>query len=104
MEATGYGAIGEAENGLIQVELDGDGRIWDLTVDPRAMALSADEFRVALITAFTRAQDQVHEQVTAAAAAYATETPPPDAIEMADRRFAEISLALHDLTRQAARR
>ena len=103
MDATGYGAIGESDDGRIRVELDGDGRIWDLVVDPQAMALPADAFRAALITAFTEAQDQVREQVMAAAA-YAAGTPPQDAVETADRRFAEISLALYDLTRRAARR
>jgi DNA-binding protein YbaB len=106
MDAAGneVAVVAEAAGGRIQVELDSDGRLWDLVIDPRAMTLTAEEFRAALISAFTLAQDHLREQVSDAAAAYAAEMPPQDAVEIADRRFAEISLALYDISRRAARR
>ncbi|MEU4420035.1 YbaB/EbfC family nucleoid-associated protein [Actinoplanes sp. NPDC024001] len=98
--------VAETAGGRIRVELDGDGRLWDLDVDPQAMSMPADEFRDALISAFTLAHDQVREQATAAAAGYAAAAPQDttEVIQAADRRFAEISLALYDLTRRADRR
>ncbi|MFC7530398.1 YbaB/EbfC family nucleoid-associated protein [Actinoplanes sp. GCM10030250] len=110
----GSGYEGTAADGRIRVELDGDGRLADLNLDPRVTHLPVDELRVALIDAFTRAQDQLYDEVSEAASAYKTDLllmkaeatlllVKAEATEIADRRFAEISTALYDLSRRAGR-
>ena len=100
-----YGVAGEAADGRIRVELDADGRLWDLTLDPRVTALPVDELRAALITAFTQAQDDLMDEVAEAAEPYATAFPQRIAEVSADaeRRFAEISTALYDIAKRADR-
>ena len=101
---------GEAADGRVWVELDGDGRLSDLYLDPRVAHLPLDELRAAIIDAFTAAQDGVKEQAEAATARYAETVAPErltaalsEASDTAERRFAEVSVALYDLSRRAAR-
>ena len=84
--------FGDALEGRVRIELDDDGRLWDLTLDPRVTQLPVSELRAGLIEAFTRAQESL--------------PPPPfadEAIQVASRRFEEISSVLYDLTRRAVR-
>jgi len=100
-----YGTIGEAAGGLIRVELDADGRLWDLELDPRVTAWPVTELRDALVAAITQAQDELRDEVEAASQAYAAAFPQQvaEAIALADRRFAEISTALYDIAKRADR-
>ena len=100
-----YGVAGEAADGRIRVELDADGRLWDLALDPRVMTLPVEELRSALITAITRAQDDLLDEVEEAARPYAIAYPQQvsDASAVAERRFAEISTALYDIAKRADR-
>jgi DNA-binding protein YbaB len=101
---------GEAADGRVWVELDEDGRLVDLYLDPRVSYLPLEELREALIRAFTEAQEQMRERTAEAASRYG-ETVAPDrlkealseASDTAERRFAEVSVALYDLSRRAAR-
>jgi DNA-binding protein YbaB len=101
---------GEAADGRVWVELDGDGRLNDLYLDPRVAYLPLEELRAALIEAFTVAQDEARVRADEKTARYA-ETVAPDrlkaalaeASDAAERRFAEVSVALYDLGRRAAR-
>ncbi|AEV82990.1 Nucleoporin [Actinoplanes sp. SE50] len=103
-------AVGEAADGRVWLELGGDGRIAELYLDPRVVHLPLGELRDALVTAFTMAQDAVRDRAEAATARYA-ETVVPDrlkaalaeASDTAERRFAEVSVALYDLSRRADR-
>jgi hypothetical protein len=94
--------------GWVHVELDQDGRLEELVLDPRVTQLSVDELRLALIAAFTRAQDSVWVAVEEAASSYAGlsnfEVASAEVTEQAERRFAEISTALFDLSRRAGQR
>lgn len=101
---------GEAADGRVWVELDTDGRLTDLYLDPRVSYLPLDELRAALIEAFTAAQDQVRERAVEATSRYGESVAPErlrsalaEASDTAERRFAEISVALYDLNRRAAR-
>ncbi len=100
-----YGTTGEAAGGLIRVELDADGRLWELDLDPRVMALTATELRDALVTAITQAQDELRDEVEAAVRPYAAAFPEQvaEATAVADRRFAEISTALYDIAKRTGR-
>src|SRR5690349_19040431 len=53
---------GEAADGRVWVELDAEGRLTDLYLDPRVSYLPLEELRAALIGAITAAQDQVREE------------------------------------------
>lgn len=90
-------SVGEGADGLVRIELDGDGRLWDVVLDPQITELSADELRTALFDAITTAQDALPSQD-------AFEDAVADVNTAAERRFAEISEALHDLSRRAVRR
>lgn len=101
---------GEAADGRVWVELDGEGRLTDLYLDPRVAYLPLDELRAALVEAFTAAQDGVREQAEAATTRFAATVAPDrltealsEASDTAERRFAEMSVALYDLSRRAAR-
>jgi DNA-binding protein YbaB len=95
-------AAGEGAGGLVRIELDGDGRLWDVVLDPQITELPVDELRTALFDAVTAAQDGVPALPAAGSASF------PDAVAdvntTAERRFAEISGSLHDLLRRAVRR
>jgi hypothetical protein len=101
---------GEAADGRVRVELDEDGRLADLHLDPRVSYLPLEELREALIQAFTEAQDRARERTAETASRYG-ETVAADrlnqalseASDTAERRFAEVSVALYDLSRRAAR-
>ena len=93
-------AAGEGAGGLVRIELDGDGRLWDVVLDPRITELPADELRTALFDAVTAAQDGVPAPPDAGSFADAV----ADVNTTAERRFAEISGSLHDLLRRAVRR
>ena len=90
-------AAGEGADGLVRIELDGDGRLWDVVLDPRIAELTVADLRTALFDAITAAQDGLPARTDFDAAADEINT-------TAERRFAEISEALHDLSRRAARR
>jgi DNA-binding protein YbaB len=89
-------STGEGAGGLVRIELDGAGRLWDVVLDPQVTELTADELRTALFDAVTGAQGAMPPPAFDAAVA--------DVNTTAERRFAEISEALHDLSRRAARR
>ncbi|HWS32879.1 MAG TPA: hypothetical protein VN408_09065 [Actinoplanes sp.] len=89
-------AAGEGADGLVRIELDGAGRLWDVVLDPRTTELTVDELRTALFDAIVAAQSALPVPADAATrAAEATE-----ATETAERRFAEITGALHDIVRR----
>jgi hypothetical protein len=104
-------AIGEAADGRVRVELDDDGRLYDLYLDPRVAYLPVEELREALFDAFTGAQDRLRDRSDVAAATRYAGTAAPErlqaalteASETAERRFAEVSTALFDLSRRAGR-
>ena len=103
-------AVGAGAAGRVRGELDDDGRLRDLYLDPRVTHLPLDELRHALMTAFADARDQIDERVAAALPPYGRVAPPAqltaaldEATETAGRQFAEISTALFDLSRRAAR-
>jgi DNA-binding protein YbaB len=87
-------SFGEGADGLVRIELDGEGRLWDVVLDPQVTELTVDELRTALFDAITGAQ----------AGQPGFEASVADVNTAAERRFAEISQALHDLSRRAARR
>ncbi|MEV6342863.1 hypothetical protein [Actinoplanes sp. NPDC051851] len=97
-------------NDLILVDLDESGRLRDLKLHPWVAHLELDELRTALIAAFAGAQDRARARLDDAIAGYGAGA---DARELteglaavtsdAERRFAEISVALYDLSRRAAR-
>ncbi|MDI6104999.1 hypothetical protein QLQ12_41085 [Actinoplanes sp. NEAU-A12] len=95
-------SAGEDADGLVRIELDGDGRLWDVVLDPQITSLSADALRTALFDAITAAQDDL--PAASADAGDSFETAVADVNTRAERRFAEISEALHDLSRRAVRR
>ncbi|GIF04270.1 YbaB/EbfC family nucleoid-associated protein [Actinoplanes siamensis] len=101
------GASAEAADGRVRVELDADGRLADLYLDPRVAYLPLDELRAALIEAFTAAQDEVRERAGSrydgAAAPERLRDALAESSDTAERRFAEMSVALYDLSRRAAR-
>jgi DNA-binding protein YbaB len=92
-------SAGEGADGLVRIELDGDGRLWDVVLDPQITELPADELRTALFDAITAAQDGLPTRT-----ADTFEDTAAEINTVAERRFAEISEALHDLSRRAARR
>ncbi len=101
---------GEAADGRVWVELDSDGRLTDLYLDPRVSYLPLEELRGALIDAFTAAQDQVRDQTEEPISRYGETAAPErltaalaEATDTAERRFAEVATALSDLNRRAAR-
>ena len=91
----------ESAGDWVQVEFDDDGRVVDVWLDPRVMSLSVESMRSLLVSAL---------QGCSVASPYAVA--PPDrlravsaeATELAERRFAEISAALFDLSRRAVPR
>jgi DNA-binding protein YbaB len=89
-------SIGEGADGIVRIELDGAGRLWDVVLDPQVTELSAEELRTALFDAISAAQAGVPAPDFEASVA--------EVNTAAERRFAEISEALHDLSRRAARR
>ncbi|MEV6306282.1 hypothetical protein AB0M02_43210 [Actinoplanes sp. NPDC051861] len=91
--------FGDALDGRVRIELGDDGRLWDLTLDPRVTQLPVSELRAGLIAAFTRAQDSLLGSFAAPALEDGSE-----AVEIASRRFEEISSVLYDLSRQAVRK
>jgi len=91
-------SAGEGADGLVRIELDGDGRLWDVVLHPQVTELPVDEVRTALFDAITEAQAGLP------VASSGLEEAVADATCAAERRFAEISEALHDLSRQAVRR
>ncbi|GAA4933291.1 hypothetical protein [Actinoplanes utahensis] len=90
-------STGEGADGLVRIELDGAGRLWDVVLDPQVTALPVDELRTALFDAITEAQ-------TGLPAQGAFEAAVTEATSAAQRRFGEISEALQDLSRQAGAR
>ncbi|GLY08696.1 YbaB/EbfC family nucleoid-associated protein [Actinoplanes sp. NBRC 101535] len=97
---------GEAADGRVRVELDNAGRLHDLRLDPSVAYLATEELRRALIAAFTAAQTAV----TGPAGPGGTPVDPErltalldETTDTAERRFAEISTALYDINRRAAR-
>jgi DNA-binding protein YbaB len=90
-------SAGEGADGLVRIELDGAGRLWDVVLDPQVTELTADELRTALFDAITEAQDGMP-------APPSFEDAVADVSTAAERRFAEISEALHDISRRAVRR
>ncbi|MEU8237316.1 hypothetical protein [Actinoplanes missouriensis] len=95
---TNYIVSGEAAGGWIRVELASDGRLWDLILDPRVTAMTAQDLRSGLVEAFLDAQECL---APATGEAFAQQV--ADASEAAERRFAEISTALYDISRRAVR-
>ncbi|WP_433827592.1 hypothetical protein ACQP2E_37030 [Actinoplanes sp. CA-015351] len=93
-----YVVAGEAAGGWIRVELTEDGRLWDLFLDPGVTALPVSELRDGLIAAFSGAQSHLGFSCGGA-----FEDQVADASAMAERRFAELSTALYDITRRANR-
>jgi DNA-binding protein YbaB len=93
-------SAGEGADGLVRIELDGAGRLWDVVLDPRVTELTADELRTALFDAITEAQDGMPAQPSFAS----FENAVADIDSAAERRLAGISEALHDLSRRAVRR
>ncbi len=102
MDATeGYiASAGSGADGLVRIELDADGRLWDVVLDPQITELTVDELRTALFDAITEAQ----AGVPATGGTDTFDNAVSDATSAAERRFAEISEALQDLSRQAVRR
>ncbi|WP_229067763.1 YbaB/EbfC family nucleoid-associated protein [Actinoplanes sp. DH11] len=100
-----YVVTGESAGGWIRVELGGDGRLWDLVLDPRVTSLHTEQLRDGLVAAFRDAQDGLsstgEEFARQASEDFAQEV--ADASATAERRFAELSTALYDITRKAGR-
>ncbi|GAA4600859.1 DNA-binding protein YbaB [Actinoplanes octamycinicus] len=103
-------AYGEAADGRVRVELADDGRLSDLYLDPRVAYLPLEELREALFDAFDMAQDTLRDQTDQDTSRYAAGAAPDrlqavlaEASDTADRRFAEVSTVLYDLSRRAAR-
>ncbi|BCJ45874.1 hypothetical protein GCM10010168_57060 [Actinoplanes ianthinogenes] len=99
-------AYGEAADGRVRVELEGDGRVSDLYLDPRVAYLPLDELRVALLEAFDMAQAGLRDRpgrYDAVATPERLRNALAEASDTAERRFAEVSTALYDLNRRAAR-
>ncbi|GIE34195.1 hypothetical protein Ait01nite_072400 [Actinoplanes italicus] len=92
-------SAGEGAGGLVRIELDGAGRLWDVVLDPQVTELTVDELRTALFDAVTEAQDGMRMPEPPS-----FEDAVADVNTAAERRFAEISEALHDLSRRAVRR
>jgi hypothetical protein len=98
------------EAGAVRVELDATGRVCDVVLDEQVMNWSATELSEALVAAFQDAQDRARHDVAAAAAEYGG-LPSQDRLQgaleestsEAERRFADLSTALYDLTRRAER-
>jgi DNA-binding protein YbaB len=104
-------AYGEAVDGRVRVELDADGRLSDLYLDPRVAYLPLEELRDALFDAFDMAHYALRDRTAEAASRYATGVAPDrlkavlaEASDTAERRFAEVSTVLCDLSRRAGRR
>ncbi|MEV0901219.1 hypothetical protein [Actinoplanes sp. NPDC049802] len=92
-------STGSGADGLVRIELDGNGRLWDVVLDPQITELTVDDLRTALFDAITEAQaGLVAEHRTDYENAVA------DVNTTAERRFAEISAALHGLTARAVTR
>ncbi|SDT75357.1 hypothetical protein [Actinoplanes derwentensis] len=92
-------ATGEGADGLVRIELDGAGQLWDVVLDPQITELSVAELRTALFDAITEASANF------AASSFAEESSSfaeavADATGTAERRFAEISEALHGISRR----
>lgn len=87
---TDIASVGEGADGLVRIELDSAGQLWDVVLDPQVTELSADDLRTALFDAITAAQAG-HFDFTGVVT---------DATSAAERRFAEISEALHDISRR----
>ncbi|WP_433792498.1 hypothetical protein [Actinoplanes sp. CA-252034] len=98
-------SIGEGADGIVRIELDGDGRLWDVVLDPQVTELTVDQLRTALFDAITAAQAGMPApSAPAGPPASDFEASVADVNTAAERRFAEISAVLHDLSRRAARR
>jgi DNA-binding protein YbaB len=103
-------AYGEAADGRVRVELDDDGRLFDLYLDPRVAYLALEELRDALFDAFDMAQDRLRERTAEETSRYGPVAPPErlkaalaEASDTAERRFAHVSTVLYDLSRRAGR-
>lgn len=90
-QANHIASVGEGADGLVRIELDGEGRLWDVVLDPQVTELTVDELRTALFDAITEAQ---------AGSDSGFEDAVSEATGAAERRFAEISAALHDISRR----
>ncbi|BBH65123.1 hypothetical protein ACTI_18080 [Actinoplanes sp. OR16] len=91
-----YVVAGEAAGGRIRVELASDGRLWDLVLDPQVASLPVEDLRDGLFRAFLDAQECLSP---ASSDHFAQQV--ADASATAERRFAEISTALYDISRRA---
>jgi hypothetical protein len=87
----------EAESSPDYIASIGEGA--DVVLDPQVTELAADELRTALFDAITEAQDGMPAPGPAS-----FEDSAADINTVAERRFAEISEALHDISRRAVRR
>lgn len=83
-------STGEGAGGLVRIELDGAGRLWDVVLEPQVTELTVDELRTALFDALVAAQAPFPVLGDAVA----------EATGAAGRRFAEITEALHDIARR----
>ncbi|MEU4691749.1 hypothetical protein [Actinoplanes sp. NPDC023714] len=93
-----YVVAGEAAGGWIRVELASDGRLWDLVLDPQVASLPVEDLRDELFRAFLDAQECLAPSFSEDFAQQVA-----DASATAERRFAEISTALYDISRRAVR-
>lgn len=112
-----YVVAGEAAGGWVRVELTGDGRLRDLVLDDRVTSLRPDDLRDALVSAILAAQDDLASAISDTMAAHVAGGSFParaagddafpaqvaDVMATAERRFAELSTALYDITRKAGR-
>jgi len=93
-------------DGLVRVEFDEDGTLRDLDLSPRVAYLPVEELRDVLFRAFTEAQEAARPQAPAdysVASARELNEALTEASDLAERRFAEVSTALYDITRRAGR-
>ncbi|WP_430781294.1 hypothetical protein [Actinoplanes sp. G11-F43] len=89
-QETDIASAGEGADGLVRIELDSAGQLWDVVLHPDVTQLTVDELRTALFDAITQAQ----------AGLPGLDETIADATSVADRRFAEISEALHAISRR----
>jgi hypothetical protein len=92
----------------VRVEVDEDGRVCDVVLDPRVTSLSVDELRELLISALASPVPSSSSSLSVASVASVASADQlaevsRAATEVAERRFAEISTALFDLSRAARR-
>ncbi|GAA1597872.1 hypothetical protein [Actinoplanes couchii] len=93
-------STGEGADGLVRIELDGAGRLWDVVLDPEVTALPVDQLRTALFDAITAAQAAFEPPVSFETAVSDATGAASEATGAAERRFAEISEALHVISRR----